>query len=106
MWSSTTTTSSTLPCHCLANIPIVAEPQPLFEDAVDDRRITGLHHHRGAAIDGEFDGLAIAQIHQRVAGDAPFLLRAAGEVMHAAQGQHLRAVLAGGDVTYCLALRA
>ena len=28
MWSSTTTTSSTLPCHCLANMPIVAEPQP------------------------------------------------------------------------------
>src|SRR6266496_3675722 len=28
MWSSTTTTSSTLPCHCLANMPMVAEPQP------------------------------------------------------------------------------
>src|SRR5258708_30619597 len=28
MWSSTTTTSSTLPSHCLANMPIVAEPQP------------------------------------------------------------------------------
>src|SRR4029453_4040796 len=28
MWSSTTTTSSTLPYHCLANMPIVAEPQP------------------------------------------------------------------------------
>src|SRR5258705_10143159 len=28
MWSSTTTTSSTLPCHCFANMPMVAEPQP------------------------------------------------------------------------------
>ena len=28
MWSSTTTTSSTRPCHCLANMPMVAEPQP------------------------------------------------------------------------------
>ncbi len=28
MWSSTTTTSSTLPSHCLANMPMVAEPQP------------------------------------------------------------------------------
>ena len=27
MWSSTTTTSSTLPCHCLANMPMVAEPE-------------------------------------------------------------------------------
>ena len=28
MWSSTTTTSSTRPRHCDANMPIVAEPQP------------------------------------------------------------------------------
>ena len=28
MWSSTTITSSTCPCHCCANIPTVAEPQP------------------------------------------------------------------------------
>src|SRR5271163_3328863 len=28
MWSSTTTTSSTLSPHCLANMPIVAEPHP------------------------------------------------------------------------------
>ena len=28
MWSSTTTTSSTSPRHWLANMPIVAEPQP------------------------------------------------------------------------------
>ena len=28
MWSSTTITSSTWPCHCFANMPMVAEPQP------------------------------------------------------------------------------
>ena len=81
-----------------------ADPHPFLGDAIDDGRITGLHHHAGAAVDGEFDRLAVTQIHQRVAGDAAFLLRAAGQMMDAAERQHLRAVFAGGDVTDSLAL--
>ena len=83
-----------------------ADPHPLFRHAVDDRRIAGLHHHGGAAIDGQFHRLAIGEIHQRVAGDAAFLLGAAGQMMHAAERQHLRAVFAGRDMADRLALRA
>ncbi len=72
--------------------------------AVDDRRFAGLDDDGGAAIDGEFDRLAVAQIEQRVAGGAPFGLGAAGQVMHAAQRQHLRAVFARGDMADRLAL--
>ena len=60
---------------------------------------------RGAAVDGQLDRLAVAQVQQRVAGDTAFLLRAAGEVMHAAERQHLRAVFAGRDMADRLALR-
>ena len=83
-----------------------ADPHAFFRDAIDDRRIAGLHHHGGAAVDRELDRLAIAEVHQRVAGDAAFLLGAAGQMMHAAERQHLRAVFAGRDVTDRLALRA
>ena len=83
-----------------------ADPHALFGHAVDDRRIPGLHHHGGAAVDRQFDRLAVAQIHQRVAGDAAFLLGAAGQMMHAAERQHLRAVFAGRDMADRLALRA
>ena len=83
-----------------------SHPHALFGHAVDDGRIAGLHHHGGAAVDRQFDRLAVAEIHQRVAGDAAFLLRAAGEVMHAAERQHLRTVFARGDVADRLALRA
>ena len=55
-----------------------ANPHPLLGYAVDDGRIAGLHDHGGAAIDGEFDRLAVAEVHQRIAGNAAFLLRAAG----------------------------
>src|SRR5581483_6114884 len=58
------------------------------------------------AVDGQLHRLAIGEVHQRVAGDAALLLGAAGEVMHAAERQHLRAVLAGRDVADRLALRA
>src|SRR5439155_20849 len=83
-----------------------ADPHALFGHAIDDRRLAGLDHERRAAIDREFDRLAVAQIHQRVAGDAAFLLRAAGQMVHAAERQHLRAIFAGGDVADRLALRA
>ena len=83
-----------------------ADPHALFGNAVDDRRIAGLHHDGGAAVDREFDRLAVGEIHQRVAGDAAFLLGAAGQMMHAAERQHLRAVFAGRDMADRLALRA
>ena len=83
-----------------------ADPHALLGDAVDDRGIAGLHHHGGAAVDRQFDRLAVAQVHQRVAGDAALLLGAAGEMMHAAERQHLRAVFAGRDMADRLALRA
>jgi len=62
--------------------------------------------HGGAAVDREFDGFAITEVHQRVAGDAAFLLGAAGQMMHAAERQHLRAIFAGRDVADRLALGA
>ena len=68
--------------------------------------MSGLHDDGGTAVDRQLDRLAIAQIHQRVTGDAPLLLRAAGEMMNAAQRQHLRAIFAGRHVTDRLALRA
>ena len=83
-----------------------ADPHALFGHAVDDRRIAGLHHHRGAAVDRQLDRLAVGEVHQRVAGDAAFLLGAAGQMMHAAERQHLRAVFARRDVADRLALRA
>ena len=42
----------------------------------------------------------------RVAGDAAFRLGAAGQMMHAAERQHLRAVFAGRDMADRLALGA
>ena len=38
-----------------------ADPHALFRDAVDDRRLAGLHDDRGAAVDREFDRLAVAE---------------------------------------------
>ena len=71
-----------------------ADPHALLGDTVHDRWISGLHHHRCTAIDRQLDRLAVAQIHQRVAGDTALLLGAAGEMMHATERQHLRAVFA------------
>jgi len=53
-------------------MPMVAErsdPHPFLGDAVM-MRIAGLHKHGRAAVDHDLDRLAVAQIHQRVAGDA------------------------------------
>ena len=81
-----------------------ADPHALLEGAVHHRWPVRLNHDGRAAIDGEFDGFAIAQRHQRVAGDDAFFLAAAGEMVNAAQRQHLRAVLRGGDMAHRLAL--
>ena len=48
-------------------------------------------------------GLRLQSVEQRVAGGAALGLRAAGQVMHAAERQHLRAVFAGRDVADRLA---
>jgi hypothetical protein len=89
---------------------MVAEPQPTrirgLRRAVDDRRgLPGLHHHGRAAVDLHLDRLAVAQGQQRVAGDAALGLRPAGQVVHAAERQHLRAVFGGGDMADRFALR-
>ena len=83
-----------------------AHPHALLARAVDDRRPVGLDHHGRAAVDRELDGLAVAERQQRFAGDDALLLAAAGQVMHAAQRQHLRAVFRRGDVAHRLALDA
>ena len=83
-----------------------AHPHALFGNTVDDGRMAGLHHDRGAAVDRQFHRLAVGKVHQRVAGDAAFLLGAAGQMMHAAERQHLRAIFACRDVADRLALRA
>ena len=75
-----------------------ADPHALLELAVDDRRLAGLHDHARAAVDRELDRLAVAEREQRVAGDDALLLAAAGQVTHAAERQHLRAVFGRGDV--------
>ena len=62
-----------------------ADPHALFGDAIDNRGIAGLHHHGGAAVDGELDRFAVRQVHQRVAGNTALFLRSTGEMMHAAE---------------------
>ena len=110
MWSSTTTTSSTLSPHCLANMPIVAEPQPtrmrssslpLMIGALPACTITLAPPSTTSST-----GLAVAEIEQRVAGDAALLLAAVGEVIDAAEREHLRAVFAGRHMADRLALGA
>src|SRR5262249_29513263 len=81
-------------------------PHAFLDYAIDDGRPPGLHHHGRAAVDCQLDRLAVAEIHQRVAGDAAFLLRATGQMMHAAEREHLRAIFARGHVADGLALRA
>ena len=51
-----------------------------------------------AAVDREFDRLAVAQRQQCIAGDGAFFLGAAGQMADAADRQHLRAVFGGRDV--------
>src|SRR5580698_7950486 len=106
MWSSTTTTSSTLSPHCLANIPIVAEPHALLKLAINDRRLAGLHDHSRAAVHDKLDSLAVAKIEQSIAGDAALFLAAVGEVIDAAEREHLRTIFACRHMADGLALGA
>src|SRR5690606_21462534 len=71
-----------------------------------DGRLARLHHQLRAAVDAELDRLLVAQRHHYVAGDAAFFLAAAGEMVHAAQREHLRTVFGRRDVPDDLALVA
>ena len=83
-----------------------ADPHPFFSKPVDDRGRAGLDDDGLAAIDRELDRLSIREIEQRVAGDAAFLLRASGQMMHAAERQHLRSVFARRHMADRFAFRA
>jgi hypothetical protein len=80
-----------------------AHAHALLFDAVDDGCPAGLDDERGAAVDGALHRLLVAQQLHQLGRHAAFLLAAAGEVVHAAQRQHLRAVFGGGDVAHDLA---
>ncbi len=75
----------------------------LLFDAVDDGCLAGLDHETRAAVDGAFDGLLVAEELHQLGRHAAFLLAAAGEVVHATEREHLRAVLGRGDVAHDLA---
>ncbi|MNS82489.1 hypothetical protein D3C72_1162350 [compost metagenome] len=83
-----------------------AHAHALFFHPVDDGRLAGLDDEAGAAVDGAFDRLLVAQQLHELGRHAAFLLAAAREVVHAAQRQHLRTVLGRGDMAHDLALVA
>ena len=82
-----------------------AHAHTLFELAIYHRRSTGLHDHCRPAIDCQFDRQLVAERKHGIAGDPAFSLGTAGQVMHAAQRQHLRAILPRRDMADRLALR-
>ena len=57
--------------------------------AVHDGCLAGLHDDLRAPVDAELRRLLVAEREHHLAGDAAFLLAAAGEVVHPAQRQHL-----------------
>ncbi len=81
-----------------------ADPHALLGLAVDDRGLAGLDDDRAAVVDRQLDRIAAAEREQHLAGDVAGLLGGAGQVVDAAQGQHLRAVLGGRHVADGLAL--
>ena len=81
-----------------------AHPHALFLDAVHDRRRARADHEARAAVDGQLHRLLVAEREHHVAGHAAFFLAAAGQMMHAAEAQHLRAVFGRRHVTDDLAL--
>src|SRR3954452_17438474 len=88
--------------HFFAKSPIrpgaATDAHALFHRAVDDRRMSRLYNDARAAVDRHFDDLAVAEIEQRLAGDAALFLAPMRQVIDAAEREHLRAVLAGGHV--------
>src|ERR1700722_15357342 len=74
-----------------------ADPHALLKFAIDDRRLAGLHDHARAAVNDKLDTFAVAEIEESIAGDAALFLAAVGEVIDAAEREHLRAIFAGRD---------
>ncbi len=83
-----------------------ADPHALLLHAVHDRCSTRLQRDRSTAVDRDLDRRAVAELQQRLAGDVALALGAAGQVAHAAEREHLRAVFGGGDVADLLAVGA
>src|SRR5258708_7192049 len=69
-----------------------------FVDPVHDGSVSGLHDDGGSAVHCQLERATVAEGYEGIAGHAPFLFRSAGEVVHAAQRKHLRAVFARRDV--------
>ena len=82
-----------------------AHPHALFTRSVDHRRLSGLHDNARAPVNGQFHRLLVAQIEHRLARDATLRLRSAGQVMHAAEREHLAAIFGGGDMAHRFAIR-
>src|ERR1700689_2048906 len=83
-----------------------ANPHALLKLAINDRRLAGLHDHARAAVNDKLDTFAVAEVEQSITGDAAFLLAAVGEVIDAAEGEHLGAIFASRHMTDRLALGA
>src|SRR6218665_2313174 len=114
MCSSTTTTSSAWPPHWPAKIPITAQPPPAPPPPRGRGSATpltmgarpGLQQQLRASVYAQFHRLFVAQPLHQLGGDAALLAAAAGQVLHAAERQHLRAVLRRGHMAHRLALAA
>src|ERR1700690_2499543 len=76
-----------------------SDPHALLKFAIDDRRLAGLHDHARAAVNDKLDTFAVAEIEEGIAGDAALFLAAVGEVVDAAEGEHLRAIFASRHMT-------
>jgi hypothetical protein len=83
-----------------------SDPHAFLGLSVDDRRLPRGDDDARAAVHRNFHRLAVTQGKQAFAGDAAFLLRSAGQVPHAAERQHLRAVLSRRDMPDLLAIDA
>ena len=91
-------------------MPMVAEPQPTRMRCSVTPSTTGARPAWTVTVApssiGELDRLAVAEREQGGAGGAALGLRAAGQVLDAAEREHLAAVLGGGDVADRLAAGA
>ena len=83
-----------------------AQAHPHFGHTINHRRLAGLNLELCATVDLQIHRAAIAQRLHRLDRDAALTFAAAGQVVHAAQAQHLRAIFRGADVTDDFALTA
>jgi hypothetical protein len=83
-----------------------AHPHPLFRTPLTTGGLPGLDDDGGALVDLTSTASPLHSRIERVAGHAAFLLAAAGQVLDAAQRQHLEPYSAGGDMADRLAVDA